>query len=121
MRCVPGANPENGGRAGRAALELATRVMASIQEHGERVQLATLAARSKQTNDPSHSCSPGCAITRRGCAPSTRRRPTTMDDRTLVPAMLPIVTLDGKRTIPALCRWNPSPREWWCRAMCNTS
>jgi len=29
-----------------------------------------------------------------------RRRPTTMDERTLVPAMLPVVVLDGKSTIP---------------------
>jgi outer membrane biosynthesis protein TonB len=29
-----------------------------------------------------------------------RRRPTTMDERTLVPSMLPIVVLDGKSTIP---------------------
>jgi len=29
-----------------------------------------------------------------------RRRPTTMDERTLVPAMLPIVVLDGHSTIP---------------------
>lgn len=29
-----------------------------------------------------------------------RRRPTTMDERTLVPAMLPIVELDGKSSIP---------------------
>jgi TonB family protein len=29
-----------------------------------------------------------------------RRRPTTLDERTLVPAMLPIVELDGKTTIP---------------------
>jgi outer membrane biosynthesis protein TonB len=29
-----------------------------------------------------------------------RRRPTTMDERTLVPAMLPIIELDGKSTIP---------------------
>jgi hypothetical protein len=29
-----------------------------------------------------------------------RRRPTTMDERTLVPAMLPVVILDGKSTIP---------------------
>jgi TonB-like protein len=34
-------------------------------------------------------------------APTQRRRPTTMDERTLVPAMLPIVTLDGRTTIPA--------------------
>lgn len=33
--------------------------------------------------------------------PTQRRRPTTMDDRTLVPAMLPIVPLDGHSTIPA--------------------
>jgi TonB family protein len=33
-------------------------------------------------------------------APTQRRRPTTMDERTLVPAMLPIVTLDGRSTIP---------------------
>ena len=33
-------------------------------------------------------------------AASTRRRPTTMDDRTLVPAMLPIVTLNGRSEIP---------------------
>jgi len=33
--------------------------------------------------------------------PTTRRRPTSLDDRTLVPAMLPIVVLDGHSTIPA--------------------
>jgi hypothetical protein len=33
-------------------------------------------------------------------APTQRRRPTTLDDRTLVPAMLPIVQLDGHSTIP---------------------
>jgi hypothetical protein len=32
--------------------------------------------------------------------PTQRRRPTTMDERTLVPAMLPIVQLDGHSTIP---------------------
>ncbi len=34
-------------------------------------------------------------------APTQRRRPTTMDERTLVPGMLPIVQLDGNSTIPA--------------------
>jgi len=34
-------------------------------------------------------------------APTQRRRPTTMDERTLVPAMLPIVQLDGHSAIPA--------------------
>jgi TonB family protein len=34
-------------------------------------------------------------------APTQRRRPTTMDERRLVPAMLPIVQLDGRSTIPA--------------------
>src|ERR1700692_1158751 len=33
-------------------------------------------------------------------AASTRRRPTTMDDRTLGPAMLPIVPLNGHSSIP---------------------
>src|SRR5690242_19009291 len=33
-------------------------------------------------------------------APTQRRRPTTMDERTLVPGMLPIVALDGDSTIP---------------------
>jgi hypothetical protein len=33
-------------------------------------------------------------------APTQRRRPTTMDERTLVPGMLPIVQLDGHSTIP---------------------
>jgi len=33
-------------------------------------------------------------------APTQRRRPTTMDERTLVPGMLPIVPLDGNSTIP---------------------
>jgi hypothetical protein len=33
-------------------------------------------------------------------AATQRRRPTTMDERTLVPAMLPIVILDGHTTIP---------------------
>jgi hypothetical protein len=36
-----------------------------------------------------------------GIEPTTRRRPTSMDDRTLVPAMLPIIVLDGRSTIPA--------------------
>jgi outer membrane biosynthesis protein TonB len=34
-------------------------------------------------------------------SPSSRRRPTTMDERTLVPAMLPIVHLDGHSNIPS--------------------
>ena len=34
-------------------------------------------------------------------AASTRRRPTTLDERTLVPAMLPIVTLNGHSSIPS--------------------
>ena len=34
-------------------------------------------------------------------AATQRRRPTTMDERTLVPAMLPIVVLDGHSTIPS--------------------
>src|SRR5258708_21219945 len=33
-------------------------------------------------------------------APTQRRRPTTMDERTLMPEMLPIVQLDGHSTIP---------------------
>lgn len=32
--------------------------------------------------------------------PTTRRRPSTLDERTLVPAALPIVHLDGASTIP---------------------
>jgi len=32
--------------------------------------------------------------------PTTRRRPSTLDERTLVPAMLPIVPLDGRTNIP---------------------
>jgi hypothetical protein len=32
---------------------------------------------------------------------TTRRRPTTLDERTLVPATLPVVPLDGHSTIPA--------------------
>jgi predicted dehydrogenase len=39
--------PRVNGAAGRAALELAVRVMASIQEHGERVQLTAFAAAQK--------------------------------------------------------------------------
>ena len=39
--------PRVNGAAGRAALELAGRVMASIQEHGERVQLLAFAAAQK--------------------------------------------------------------------------
>src|SRR5258706_12498799 len=34
-------------------------------------------------------------------APSPRRRPSTLDERTLVPAMLPIVPLDGHTNIPS--------------------
>jgi TonB-like protein len=33
-------------------------------------------------------------------AASSRRRPTNLDERTLVPAMLPLVTLNGHSTIP---------------------
>jgi outer membrane biosynthesis protein TonB len=33
--------------------------------------------------------------------PTTRRRPSTLDQRTLVPAMLPIVELDGRTNIPS--------------------
>jgi outer membrane biosynthesis protein TonB len=32
---------------------------------------------------------------------TTRRRPSTLDERTLVPATLPVVHLDGRSTIPA--------------------
>ena len=39
--------PPTNGVAGRAALALATRVMESIQEHGERVQLAAFASQLK--------------------------------------------------------------------------
>ena len=39
--------PKTNGASGRAALELATRVMASIQEHGERVQLGAFASQEK--------------------------------------------------------------------------
>jgi predicted dehydrogenase len=39
--------PRTSGPSGRAALELAERVMASIQEHGERVQLSAFAAAQK--------------------------------------------------------------------------
>jgi predicted dehydrogenase len=39
--------PRTGGRAGRAALDLAQRVMTCIQEHGERVQLLAFAAAQK--------------------------------------------------------------------------
>jgi len=39
--------PRTSGRAGRAALDLAARVMASIQEHGERVQLLAFADAQK--------------------------------------------------------------------------
>lgn len=33
--------------------------------------------------------------------PTSRRRPTTLDERTLVPAMLPVVPLDGRTNIPS--------------------
>jgi len=36
-----------------------------------------------------------------GDATTTRRRPSTLDERTLVPSTLPIVTLDGRSTIPS--------------------
>jgi len=42
--------PRTSGRAGRAALEVAERVMSSIQEHGERVQLLAFATAQK-TNE----------------------------------------------------------------------
>jgi predicted dehydrogenase len=39
--------PSTNGHAGRAALELASRVMASIQEHGDRVQLSAFTTHQK--------------------------------------------------------------------------
>ena len=33
--------------------------------------------------------------------PSTRRRPTSLDERTLVPSALPLIQLDGKTSIPS--------------------
>ena len=39
--------PKTNGKAGRAALELASRVMASIQEHGDRVQLGAFSTQQK--------------------------------------------------------------------------
>ena len=39
--------PKTSGQAGRGALELATRVMASILEHGDRVQLAAFSGQQK--------------------------------------------------------------------------
>jgi predicted dehydrogenase len=41
--------PKTNGAAGRAALELAGRVMASIQEHAERVQLEAVSSQEKTT------------------------------------------------------------------------
>ena len=41
--------PKTNGAAGRAALELASRVMASIQEHAERVQLGAGSSQEKTT------------------------------------------------------------------------
>jgi TonB family protein len=35
-----------------------------------------------------------------GDVPTTRRRPSTLDERTLVPSTLPLVKLDGRSTIP---------------------
>src|SRR5258708_40220488 len=32
---------------------------------------------------------------------TTRRRPTTLDERTLVPSGMPLVQLDGRTTIPS--------------------
>ena len=32
---------------------------------------------------------------------TTRRRPSTLDERTLVPSGLPVITLDGRTTIPS--------------------
>ena len=41
--------PKTNGAAGRATLELASRVMASIQEHAERVQLEAVSSQEKTT------------------------------------------------------------------------
>jgi predicted dehydrogenase len=41
--------PPTNGKAGRAALELAERVMTSIRQHGERVQLEATLGQGKQT------------------------------------------------------------------------
>src|SRR5260370_8668419 len=44
---------------------------------------------------------PGKARPPAADAPTSRRRPSTLDERTLVPAMLPIVPLDGHSNIPS--------------------
>ncbi len=43
------AEPPTGGKAGRAALELAAQVMASIQRHAQRVQVETILGQGKHT------------------------------------------------------------------------
>ena len=54
--------PRVDGAAGRAALELADRVMAGIQEHARRVKLDALSPRKR--NDPPDTCAHRCAPAR---------------------------------------------------------
>jgi len=49
---------------------------------------------------------PSMPVRRRGRS-LYARRPSTLDERTLVPAMLPIVPLDGRTNIPFSLRSNP--------------
>ena len=42
----------------------------------------------------------GARLSDEDIAASTRRRPSTLDERTLVPSSLPMVKLDGKSNIP---------------------
>lgn len=44
---------------------------------------------------------PGARLPSKEETATTRRRPSTLDERTLVPSTLPIVHLDGRSTIPA--------------------
>ena len=66
-----------------------------------RVQPVALAADGKNRKHDSRTLVPlGARLPAGRCEPSTRRRPSTLDERTLVPSTLPIVELDGQSTIP---------------------
>ena len=111
--------PKTDGAAGRAALELATRVMACIQEHAARVQptgshpavgFARVSPSEKRREMIPRSLVPFDARPST-LEPTSRRRPSTLDDRTLVPSGLALAPLETISSIPATCRLNRSPSD----------
>ena len=75
--------------------------MGSIREHSARVQpVAPSVSGKRDTTMIPRTLVPQGARPPADVEPTTRRRPTSLDERTLVPSTLPIVALNGHSTIP---------------------